>query len=200
MKKLRSKAGFTLIEMMAVVLILVVLMMGIGKTMDAGMQIYRDATFEADSAALAGILNTSIGDILRYSQDILENTGTFEDASGDLIVKERVAFVFTNLEYGIQDAYFYTPIQEGGVSRGVLQMKNLRNADIVELVNTGAYPDLVISNFKITYVAKGATVLNASGASIESRGDYFHVTYEIFSESNDQLKRNVETIIRRLNG
>ena len=200
MRKLKNQSGFTLVEMMAVVLILVILTMGMGKTMDAGVQIYRDAIFESESATLAGILNTSLGDILRYSKDIVVNPGTFEDSSGEMIVKERVGFVFSNEEYGIYDAYFYTPVLQGGVSKGVLQMKNLLDADVVELVNTGAYPDLVISNFKIQYVAPGATVTDASGNSIVSRGDYFTITYSIFSATNDQMVREVETVIRRMNG
>lgn len=194
MKKLRNNSGFTLVEMMAVVLILVIMIAGMGKTMDAGTQIYQDAMFESESATLAGILNTAIGDILRYSRDILVNTEYFEDASGELIVKERVGFVFTNLEYGIQDAYFYIPMIQGGGAQGVLQMKNLRNPEIVELVNIGAYSNLVVSGFQITYVAPGAVV---EGKTV--RGDYFLVSYKITSEANEQLTRDVETIIRRVN-
>lgn len=200
MKKLKNKAGFTLVEMMAVVLILVILTMGIGKTMDAGMQIYRDAIFEADSASLAGILNTALGDVLRFSEDITENTGTFEDASGSLIDRAVVEFVFTNWEYGAEDAYFHIPLQAGGISKGVLQMKSISNTDIIELVNTGAYPDLVISNFEIQYVKPGATVTDAAGNIQKLRGDYFNVSYKIYSESNDQMVREVYTTIRRMNG
>lgn len=202
MKKLNNNAGFTLIEMLAVVLILVVLTMGIGKTMDAGIQIYRDATFESDSATLAGILNTSLGDILRYSAEIRVNEGTaadptkgFLDSSGSYLMKENVGFVFTNYEYGIRDAYFYTHVFADSSSYGVLQMRNLKNADVVELVNTGAYPDLAVTNFLITYVPEGA--IDSSGNSL--RGGYFEIEYEIISENNDQLKRKVETVIRLMN-
>lgn len=194
MKKMRTKAGFTLMELLVALLILVLLVMGIGVGMDAGLHIYREATFEADSATLAGILNTNLGDILRYSQNVRENPDTFRDAEGNTLTKEEVGFVFTNLEYGIQDAYFYTPILDDNSSMGVLQMKNLKNLSVVELVNSGAYPNLVISNFKITYVAPGATV---NGAVV--RGGYFNITYTIYNENDTSLSRNVEYIVRLMN-
>lgn len=199
MKKLKKNAGFTLVEMLAVVLILVILTMGMGKTMDAGVQIYRDATFEADSATLSGILNTALGDILRYSTEIRINEATaanptaaggFRDSTGTILLKEDVGFVFTNYEYGIRDAYFYTQVFADNTSKGALQMRNLKNADIVELVNTGAYPDLAVTNFVITYVEEGAE---------GKRGGYFEITYDIVSESHDNLKRNVTTYIRLMN-
>ena len=194
MKKLKSKRGFTLIELMATLLILVLLAMGIGVGMDAGTKIYQEATFESDSATLAGILNTNIGDILRYSQDVRLNESSFSDAEGNTLSPEKVGFVFTNLEYGIQDAYFYTPIIPGGQSKGVLQLKNLKNATVMELVNAGAYPDLVISNFVITYVTPGT---NPSGGS--GRGGYFNVSYDIFSVTNESHTRHVDTVIRLMN-
>ena len=190
MRKLKNKAGFSLIELLCALLILVLLVMGIGTGMDAGMNIYEDATFEAESASLAGILNTSLGDILRYSQNIRINNDKLEDSSGSYVVKEDVGFVFTNIEYGIQDAYFYTPMKEGNVSMGVLQMKNLRNANVVELVNTGAYPDLVISNFKIVFYDQSETGVG---------GGYFTVKYDIFSATDMQKVRKVEMIVRLMN-
>ena len=74
MKKSRRNSGFSLIELLCALLILVILVIGIGVSMDAGVGIFRDATFEAESATLAGILNTSLGDILRYSVDVRETT------------------------------------------------------------------------------------------------------------------------------
>lgn len=205
MKKLKNNAGFTLVEMLAVVAILVVLVMGMGTTMDAGVQIYRDATFEADSASLAGILNNSLGDILRYSTELRANTATaenpnaeggFVDSTGTILLKEDVGFVFTNYEYGIRDAYFYTQVFADNTSKGVLQMRNLKNSEVVELVNTGAYPGLAVTNFVITYVEEGAEI---DGTTETLRGGYFDITYDIISESNDQLKRQVSTVIRLMN-
>lgn len=187
MKKIKNNAGFTLIELLCSLLILVILVMGIGVGMDTGSKIYRDATFESDSATLAGILNTSIGDILRFcsvtdTDDIRNLPEGFD--------KTEVPYVFTSLDYGIQHAYFYTPVYEDGTSMGVLQMKNLKNDKVVELVNTGAYPELVISNFVITYTPR---------ANPGIQGGYFTVKYDIFSETDMTKVRNVEMIVRLMN-
>ena len=193
MKKLKNKGGFTLIEMMAALLILVLLVVGMGHGMEAAGRVYAASTFESESATLAGILNTSLGDILRYSFSMRENPGVVEDSAGNRIQKDDVAYFFTSLDYGIRDGYFVTPQQADGTFQGVLQMKNLHNANVVELVNAGAYPSLVVSNFEITYVAPGAEI---GGETV--RGGYFQVTYDIFQESDPSRCRSVEYIVRRL--
>ena len=67
MKKLASKSGLTLIEMLVTILILVFLVLGIGTCMDSALNIYDEAKFESNSASMANIVNTSLADILRYS-------------------------------------------------------------------------------------------------------------------------------------
>ena len=195
MKKTRANGGFSLIEMMCALLILVFLTMGISVSMDAGLTIYRDATFEAESATLAGILNTSLGDILRYSVDI--KTVTAEDLEKDPDAgipdaepTSTKRYVFTSYDYGIQNAYFYIPPHMDGGNKGPLQLKNLENAIIVELVNTGAYPNLEISNFKITYSPR-------KNPGIE--GGYFDISYTIYSTTDSSKVREVSTIVRVMN-
>ncbi len=210
MVKNRRNAGFTLIEMMVCVLILVLLVMGMGVGMDAGSRIYRDATFESDSATLAGILNSNLGDILRYSirirykgdedtpakdklteAEILELEQDIHPADpGNPEVDGSVEFVFTSLDYGIQDAYFYTPPNEAGGYAGVLQLKNLRNENVVELVNSGAYPDLMVSNFSITFFPR-------RNPGIE--GGYFDISYDIYHLNDLSKVRHVNTIVRLMN-
>lgn len=195
MRKMKNKAGFSLIEMLVALLIMVFLIMGMGVGMDTGSRIYRDASFESDSATLAGILNTSLGDILRYSIDVKENTEdpatALKDVSGTVYTKEEVPFVFTSLDYGIQDAYFHIPLNVAdGTSSGVLQMKNLRTNIAVELVNSGAYPDLLVSEFNISYKPR-------QNPGIE--GGYFTITYKITSASDPDKVREVESIVRLMN-
>ena len=192
--KARAKRGFSLLEMMVALAILVFIVLGIGVGMDAGIDIYKEAIFEADSASMAGIINSNLGDILRYSTRVTVNDGTnLLDASGIEIRKEDVDFVFTSVDYGIKDAYFYTPVLEDGTSRGVLRLTNLKKDKDMELVNTGAYPDLDIVNFNIVYYEPGKT---NGGAG---RGGYFEVTYEIHSNKDDSMTRSVSSVIRLMN-
>lgn len=195
MRKNRKNAGFSLIEMMCALLIMVFLTMGVGVSVDAGANIYRDAIFESESATLAGILNTSIGDILRYSIDIRPVTATEKSEQGDDIgiphaTDSSKRYVFTSMDYGIQDAYFSIPLHITGQNMGPVQLKNLRNPNVVELVNTGAYPDLVVSEFKIHFSPRIAPGIE---------GGYFEISYKITSESDSTKTREVSTIVRVMN-
>ena len=73
---------------------------------------------------------------------------------------------------------------------GPVQMKNMRNPAVVELVNTGAYPDLVVSNFEIEYSPR-------EDAGV--KGGYFEISYLISSETDAAKTRSVETIVRLMN-
>ena len=196
MKK-RAKRGFSLLEMMVALAILIFIVIGIGVGMDAGIDIYKEAIFEADSASMAGIVNSNLGDILRYSTRVTVNKGdNLTDASGSDVRVEDVQFVFTSVDYGIKDAYFYTPVLPDGTTKGVLRLTNLKKDKDMELVNSGAYPDLDIANFKITYYEPGKTSI-ANGGS--GRGGYFEVTYDVISTKDLSMKRSVSTVIRLMN-
>lgn len=189
----RAKRGFSLMEMMVALAILVFIVLGIGVGMDAGIDIYKEAIFEADSASMAGIINSNLGDILRYSTRVTVNDGeNLLNASGVPIDEDDVDFVFTSVDYGIKDAYFYT-VREDGSSDGVLRLTNLKQDKDMELVNTGAYPDLDIVNFNIVYYKPGET---NGGAG---RGGYFEVTYDIISNKDTTMTRSVSSVIRLMN-
>jgi prepilin-type N-terminal cleavage/methylation domain-containing protein len=195
MKKLKNNAGFTLIEILCALLIMVLLVIGMGVGMGSGTQIYREAAFESESGTLAGIVNTSLGDILRYSINIRPVTAAEKLEHGaDVGIPDAddatKRYVFTSMDYGIQDAYFYLPPHESGKTMGTLHMKNLRNAVARELVNSGAYPDLLISEFAITFTPR---------TGVGAAGGYFTITYKIVSDSDNTKTRQVETIVRVMN-
>lgn len=202
MKKLRSKAGLTLMEMMAALLVMVLLVVGMGTGMDAGMRVYRDSKFETDSAALVDIMNTSMSDLFRYAENITsKETLSSEDQTK---LPAGMEFVFTNMEFGVMDGYFQ--ISTEGKTKGMIQLKNLRdNGKAIDLVNAGAYPDLTISDLHVIYVAPDATELtytDKSGAAkttAVSRGGFFYVSYTVKSEVDSAKTRDVETVVRQMN-
>lgn len=131
LKKLKSKAGMTLMEVMVSLLIMVLLVVGMGTGMDAGLRVYADAQFASHSSTLSGYINTALTDVLRYAQDIEEPTPG----------KTK----FNNLDYGLRNAYIE-------VVDGIIRIKG-DNVDSA-LVNTGAYVGLKIKadSFKLQAV------------------------------------------------
>ncbi len=178
--------------MLATLLILVFLILGIGTGMDSAVRIYDEAKFEANSASMANIVNTSLGDILRYADNltVAEENTSFKDSAGTVV--PNVDFVFTNYEYGVRDAYFSLK-DSSNKDDGILRMRNLENGKVVELVNTGAYPDMKITGFELTYTALGK---DDAG---NDKGGYFEIKYTVNSDKSSTLTREVKYIVRCMN-
>lgn len=166
MKKLNNKAGFTLMEMLVSIFVLVLLVMGIGTSMDSGLKVYRESMLYSDSGNLVGTINASLEDLLRYADEVKQSS--------------TVGVVFTNTEYGVVDAYFYTGDAYDSV--GTLQLQY--NNGTLDLFSEGSYPNLKIANFHITYA---------------EAGNYFDVNYDVLGAIDNKEVRSVRTIIRRLN-
>ena len=197
MRKLKQKNGVTLMETVVALLVVVFLVLGMDSGMNAGMRAYSDSIFQSDCATLTGILNTSIGDILRYAEDVrtpkagamyVDQNGTgFVDSNGSLV--EGLSFVFTNRDYYVQDAYFFVPKDTDNERYGVLQLKTLRKDTVSDLVNTGAYPDLKVTDFAILYIEPDA----------ETEGGYFKVDYTVSSKSDSNKTKDVTFYVRLMN-
>lgn len=179
MNKLKNKSGMTLMEMMVSILILVLLVVAMGTGMNSGMRIYEDAIFESNSASLSSIVNTTLSDLLRYSE-LTQSSAAAE--SGQIYVTNSGGerFLVTNLDYGIKNACFTLDTVD---SIGVLRMKNTQNGAVVDLINTGSSPNLSISAFQITYVDS----------------QYFQIEYTITSKINAEKIREVAFVVRLLN-
>ena len=176
MKKLLKKGGFTLVEMLAALMILVLLVVGMDAGISAANLAYTRSVFESNSAALAGILNTAMGDILRYSEDV--RVPTAQEAPQD-----PPAVVFTNYDYGVRNGYFSIPDSQPDAP-ATLQIRNLQNDRAAELINTGAYPDLQISDFQISY---------------DPAGRYFSISYQISHVRHSSWTRDISCAVRLLN-
>lgn len=70
MKKIKSKRGFTLIEMLVCVVTLLLVGLICTTGMNMATKSYNESMFISNSQKLEYILNLSMGDILRYSHNI----------------------------------------------------------------------------------------------------------------------------------
>jgi len=168
--------------------LMVFLAIGMGVGMSSGTKVYRHATFETDSAMLADTLNSSLGDVLRYCEDLRKNPGVFQDSRGEQLMPHQAPFVFTNLEYGVQDGYLF--LKSDGENGNVIQLRNLKNSNQVELINAGAYANLVVTDFRMTYVTPEEDTGGNTG--------YVAVSY-VIRNKNDSLRKEVGTVIRLMN-
>lgn len=68
LKKLKSKGGFTLVEMLVALAIVVMLSLMISVGTSIGAKVQREATFVAESDILASTINTALQDVLRFAE------------------------------------------------------------------------------------------------------------------------------------
>ena len=203
MKKLKNKAGFTLMEMLVSIFVLVLLVMGIGTSMDSGLQVYKTSNLNANSGILADIINTSLDDLLRYAEvQVVDSTKPTYDAEGT----NGVGFLFTSRDFGMVGAQFVLDADGILKIKGRAPSPTLDNpsptAPVMELVNGGSYSDLKITQFSITYVPKGSTmtVTRTDGRVYNStEGGFFFVDYEIQNQLDKTQVRSVQTVVRLLN-
>lgn len=80
-KKLQSRGGFTLVEMLAAVLILVLLVLILNTGLDLAVKSYRTMTAESETELLMSSLSDAIYDELRYAREI-DVTGEAGSAGG----------------------------------------------------------------------------------------------------------------------
>lgn len=173
MKKL-NKSGMTLMETVVALLILVLLVLAMDFCTNSALGVFNDSTFTADSATLSGILNTSLADILRYSEKV------------DNSQEQVETVVFTNYDYGVRDAYFPLALRSGteeSTESDVIQMNSLDGSRPRDLVNTGAYPNLEVLNFSLSF---------------NEEKNCYTISYTIQNKEDPNLKRDVEYVVRRI--
>jgi len=171
----RTKSGFTLIEMLVAIAVIVLLIIGIGAGVNAGLKAYKESIFESNCGTLSEILNTTIGDALRYSEDV----------SG-----ENSSFTFTNYDYNVKACYF-TIKDIDNRSGGYVYMTNGvtgEKAINVPIVNDGAYADdLMVTSLVIT------------SHKSDNGGYYFDIAYTITSISDSNLSHDYTLRVRQAN-
>lgn len=131
MKKLRSGGGFTLMEVLASMLILTFLVIGMGPGMKTAMSVYQESTFQSSSTALIGTVNATLGDVLRFAEDV------------EVDEDEDKTFTFTNTDYGLQNAKL-------SFADGIITVID-HNGNEKPLLPEGSYPNMEITAFSATY-------------------------------------------------
>lgn len=188
----RKKSGFTMVEMLASLLILALMAAGMSGGMSAALNVYQDSVFESDSTSMAATVNTALEDLLRYSERMKlaadQSGGHFRTLSGLTLPAGEEAgavnFVFTNLEYALVDAYFFTPTNDQGEPSGVIQLKTLGDDTPRDLLNKGAYPNLEISNLNVKY---------------DTDNQVYLISYKIYSTLDTELTKDGKCTVRLLN-
>lgn len=93
MRRLKKKNGFTLLEMMACVVTLIMITLICTAGLNMSVKSYNESLFSSNSQMLESMLHTSIGDVLRYA-DTVQTVG----ASGEV--------TFHNANFGVANAQF----------------------------------------------------------------------------------------------
>ena len=183
--KITGKAGMTLVEMLVSLLILVLLTAGINTVMAVGSNVYHVAASHTKMSVLAADINTTLTDILRFS-DI------------KMVESAETDYVITNLEYGLRDAYF--GCDENGFLKIYFLTESGSSKEPKALLNSGHY----------FAASSGATSGDAPDFAVkndlqiiphtDARGTYFEVKYTIVNTVDSTQYQQIDTVVRLANG
>lgn len=157
MGKMRQSRGFTLVETMVSLAILVMLISVISVGVSTAMKAYQSVTFISESDLLSSTVQTALADILRYAVYNEEDN----PPNGEVSI--------TNESYGISRGGFFLEngrlmvnlgggggiggdgSASGNGSAGGNGASGGDTADTFFLVNDGAYTSMKMTDFEITY-------------------------------------------------
>lgn len=165
MRKIQNKNGFTFVEMLVCVITL--LMVGAICATGTGISVksYQQSRFESDSQMLESILDTGIGDLLRFASDV-----NVEGA-------ENKVKTFTNRYYQMEQGR--VTVEEG---QFVVYKNPQVAAQKFVLIGKNAYAgDLYIGEFTLTYnegtkLFEGSYTIKSKAMSDEKRCEFTYRT------------------------
>lgn len=157
MRKLKQKKGFTLIEMLACVVTLLLIGMIVSTGLNLATMSLREVTFETDSQTLRSTMDMYIGDILRHATDVKANDGKASQGATEILVND---IMFTNDAYYIDGGAFAIDLSASDISGAGYLMCTSTLADDpkgVMVANKGTYAGtLFIKDFTLSFdEAKG---------------------------------------------
>jgi len=173
-KKLRSGKGFSLVELLACLLILALLAVMVSSSVTAAVRVYQKSVYASESEALGSTVNTAMSDILRYAKYVGQNS--------------RNELVFTNAAYGVNNSGHFLLDDKGYVC--YVPYEGADETEQKKLINSGAYTSLYLEKLKVVFVR------DAAGGD---RG-VFKITYTIRSHVLPDAKYEVSCSFRSLAG
>ena len=168
---MRKCEGMTLMEVLAALLVLTLLVVAMGTSLDLMARAETASRFAAESDALAAVLQNTLQDVLGFA----------ETADGERI---------SNREYGIVNGTLC--IGEGKLC--------IRDGEIRPLTGSGIYGDLTLAELNICYIPPGQSgaLTRLDGTELTNiPGGLFFVTFRI--ENPTGLSQTYETAIRQVN-
>ena len=121
MKKVLGCKGFTLVEMLActVTLLLICMMCTVG--LNLAMKSYQESVFESDSQMLESTMNLYIGDILRHATEVKIDE---ENADNIVISLSNPAYQISDGMFYIADGYLYCTVGDNTTGALVISAAN----------------------------------------------------------------------------
>ena len=168
---MRKCEGMTLIEVLAALLVLTLLAVAMGTSLDLIGRAEASSRFASESDALAAVLQTTLEDVLGFAETL----------DGETV---------SNREYGIVNGTLC--IGEGKLC--------VREAEIRPLAGPGIYGELTLAELDICYIPPGqsGTITRLNGTEMTGiPGGVFYITFRI--EHPAGLSRTYETAIRQVN-
>jgi len=172
--KKRKKGGFSLVELLAALLIMALLAVLVSTSVNAAVVSYRKNVFVSESEVLASTVNTAMSDILCYAKYVTENNN------------HEVVFINANYQIVVGGHFFlnngyicYLPY-EGDPT------------DKTMLVSSGAYTSLYIKDLSVEFQKDSADEKSYSGI--------FNVSYTICSKILPGAEKKVSCSYRSLVG
>ena len=153
MRKIVNNKGFTLVEMLACIVVLLMISAICNTGMNFALTSYQQSIFESDSQMLEDTLDMYIGDILRHATEIKPDFVDVDDATMVEVTE------FTNLEYQIYNGNFV--LQEKQADTGIYYLGYTSIKDGVvsyyKVAGESVYANsLYIDDWELEYnVAKG---------------------------------------------
>lgn len=158
MGKRRNSGGFTMVETLVSLAILVMLISIVSLAVSTAMKAYESVTFTSESDLLSSTVHTALADILRYAVC----SGAENTSEGDVSI--------TNESYGISKGSLF--LKDGRI------MVNPGGADPDEpffLVNNGAYTSMKITDFEMKYedgLFSGRYVIQSNSGKFEKTKEF----------------------------